>query len=540
MTSPFSAARQLALKETLQSGKLALLKQGQDTPQFFCCISGNTVGVPKDPVPALEIADRVVCIGDDVTVDFSGSYSPTDTLADQPYTISWGDGSADTNGNFPNPRDPAAETATYVGGYSSVSFFNITLEVIDSLGVSSKTRLQVYARDCTLPANPLPFPMPPAYAHPLWWAEGAIVFSDDQAWYTTDIETPAPPGSTWTRVNDWANFTPTEIHDSMLKLESNGNEYIYVSDFAGIWAHPMPPWAGDWTLKKTAAEIVAAAGVSTATHTPVLQCLAMDFTHDGWQWVTWDASASGANPVDGVVGVAHTRDGWTTIYGSWEVTRVVYDAGKTQWCQIYGIDIDHHNPSMVYCVVGWADDLGVTDESRLYKSSSYGVSWAQIDTIAAFGLHGDVWVPWAGGGSYVYWATPDRLKRSAGGGFSTIWNPAFANYAATIRLSGPIDRVDICTGTYDQELWEYRNGANVHITPDFPGPGAGHASKIWVAARSAGSKYASNVIWVGSNAALTASYIRQNIGGIQNRKDNNWIDPYVTTIAWPELREYST
>ena len=57
-TSPFTPQREAALKETIQSGKMAMLKQWVDNPQFFCCISGNTVGVAKHPVPILGISDR--------------------------------------------------------------------------------------------------------------------------------------------------------------------------------------------------------------------------------------------------------------------------------------------------------------------------------------------------------------------------------------------------------------------------------------------------------------------------------------------------
>lgn len=536
MTLPLDPATVAALKEDNQAGYLALLKQWQDTPQFFCCISGNTVGVAKDPVPILTIPDRVTCIGVNFTVSFALSWSPTASLAGTAYTLRWGDGSPPVNGNFPNPRNPALEVATKVGGYATVGHYDITIDVTDTLGATSSTRLQVYARDCTQPPNPLPFPVASTYSHPVWHAQGGIVLSDTQAWYTIDIDTGVPPGCAWTRFNDFASFTPTEVHDAMLELDSGGNEYLYVADYDRIWMHPMPPNVGNWTALATADQMATLAGVDISTHTCWLECLAIDILHDGWQWVTWVAQRTWPHAVDHIVGVAHTRDGWNSLYLSSEVTRVVYNAAWTQECRIYGIDINHDDPATVYAVVGWVNNSGVDEESRLYRSINYGATWSNIDTISTWGRHGDVWVPYAGNGAYVYWANRDRMRMSSGGGFGTVYNHGGANAFCIVRLTGPIDRTDTCLGMFDHQLWEYRNGANVHITPDMAG-GSGFADAVWCRARNAAGN-ATEVIWAGGSGG--ASRVKQNTGGVQNDKDTNWVDPIPWAIGWPELREYST
>lgn len=534
-TPPIDAATVAHLKETNQGGYLAMLKQWVDDPQFFCCISGNTVGVDKDPVPVLTIADRVVCIGVAVTVDFSLSWSPTDTLAGTPYTITWGDGSPDTNGNFPNPRNPAAETATKAAGYATAGWYTITIEVVDTLGATGITMLQIYARDCTQPANPLPFPESPSasFSHTPWVTWGQIVPSDTQVWYTLDVSVANP---VWTRVNDWASLSCTEIHSVMLELESDDNEYMYVADFSGIWMHPMPPTAGNWTLMQTATAIVAAAGVATSTHTEMLQRLAIDINNDGHQWVTWNAERTAPFAVDSYCGVAWTTDGWSSIAGSVIVATVVRDPLKTQDLNIWGIDVDQADPNKIYCAVSYMDDFAVDDECRLYRSLNGGTTWSQIDTISAWYKWADVWVPYNGSGSYVYWGNGDRIKRSTGGGFSTVYNPALANTYANVLLCGPIDDTDVCTMLLDYQLYEYRGGATTHITPDLAGAGDGYGL-ICMTRNS--SNYATSILWAGG-AASAAIQVKENTGGIQNNKDVGYVDTYPYFVAWPELREYST
>jgi hypothetical protein len=535
-TTPFAPALEAALKQTDQSGQLAILKQWIDDPQFFCCISGNTVGVAKDPVPVLFIADRVVCIGDNVTVDFSLSWSPTDTLAGQPYTIVWGDGSPDTNGNFPNPRNPAVETATYVGGYAAVGWYTITLEVTDSLGASATTALTIYARDCTQPAPGWPWTAAaPVYNHPLWDPNSAIVASDTDVYYTMNFHQAFPA---W---NAFAGAPPAfvEIHDGMLEMETTGDEYLFIADFGGIYEHPMPPAGGVWTARVTADQMATAAGVDAATHTCMCQRLAIAIGQDGWQWCTWRASRLFPHNVPYYVGVAHTRNGWASIHHSSVVASFPFNVAYTQELYIWGIDIvQNEDGRVVFAAVGYQEDAGAIESSRLYASSDYGASWVQVDSRPDYHRWPDVWVPFAGDGIDIYWGMYDTLRKSSNGGtgWATVAAIAGTSLFDYFRLAGPVDLVGVATWTIDNELYEYRHGPVTHITPDLPG--ASVINGFLVRARD-GNSYASETLIAGPLAPAT-SYIKQNTGGGQNNKEGGWADYYPACTPGPELREYST
>ncbi|MBD3268443.1 hypothetical protein GF373_17385, partial [bacterium] len=433
-TSPFSAALEASLKETVQGGELALLKQWVDDPQFFCCISGNTVGVDKDPVPVLFISDRVVCIGDNVTVDFSLCWSPTDTLAGQAYTISWGDGSPDTVGNFPNPRNAAAETATYAGGYAAEGYYNIVLEIEDSLGASASTMLQVYARDCSQPANPLPFPMP-IEREP--WIGGGMIAGDaaGKIGWTGNWEAANP---TWTEVAGGSlGYTANDIR---LKMENNV-ETMYVCSDEGIHSHPMPPNAGAWTTNiKTALQMAQAAEpLETFTVGYSLKCMHLEvsYEYEGYQWCLWQANDASNAPATGThtyVGVAHTRDNWTSIQYSKTIYELEDDFLFRNLCRGYGLAVhQHEGGQIVYAgIASYSRSLAPPDpddetKSMIYKSTNYGASWSKLEEISndtydnVGPRQGSVFCPYASNGDdYVYWAVQNNsmnmtVRRSANG-----------------------------------------------------------------------------------------------------------------------------
>jgi hypothetical protein len=533
-TTPFDAALVASLKESDQSAYLALLKQWEDNPEFFCCISGNTVGVAKDPVPILTIADRVVCIGANVTVDFSLSWSPTSTLAGQPYTITWGDGSPNTNGNFPNPRNPAAETATYVGGYAAVGYYDITLEIQDAVGAIATTRIQIYARDCTQPPNPLPFPEAPAWpGHYVWNLNGAIVPSRDYVYYTVTLNAGAP---TWVATSGAMIPAGTEINDVMLELESNGDEWIYAADFNRIYRHPMPPDVGNWTARVTAAQMVTAAGVDATKRTCICKRLAISVENDGWQWCSWQANFAWPNNVDDHFGVAHTQDGWATIEHSAIVDTITFDPAKTHRFDAFGIDIvQGNNGATVFVAAGRMDDVVVDENTRLYRSQDYGVSWSEVDSLVDQHNDPDVWVPYnsVGQGSVVYWANYKRLRKSVNGGGSWSNDIALpgASYTDTVRLCGPLNSTDIVTIIVEDELWESRSGAGTHITPDLPAANAGFGELVL--ARTV-NRFADEILWVGVGTS-----IKINDVPAQLNKEGTWAWTYPWAIGKPELREYS-
>ena len=127
MTDPFSAALITDLNEDAHAGKFRGVQGPAVSPKFFCCLSGNTVGVDKDPVPVISMSALVVCIGAAITLDYSESWSPTDTIAT--WDVDWGDGQA-SNGVWPG----AGTIAHPLGGYVAAGKYIITLTLEDTIG----------------------------------------------------------------------------------------------------------------------------------------------------------------------------------------------------------------------------------------------------------------------------------------------------------------------------------------------------------------------------------------------------------------------
>jgi hypothetical protein len=558
-TTPFGAVREANLKTTVQGGRLALLKQWQDAPQFFCCISGNTVGVDKDPVPVLTVDDRVVCINTNVTVDFSLSWSPTDSLAGQPYTIDWGDGSPDTNGNFPNPRNAAAEAETYVGGYAAVGFYDITIEVQDSLGATASYTLQVYARDCSQPANPLPFPEP-TEREP--WAAGGMIAGDagGEIYYTTDFEAANP---TWAQVAGGSlGYTPNDIR---LKMEPAG-ETMYVCSNEGIHSHPMPPDAGVWTTNlKTALNMADAAEPSEDfTSGYHVRCVRLEvsYEYEGYQWCLWQANYTSNSPATDThtyVGVAHTRDNWASIAYSITLYDLEDDFLFYNLTRGHGLGVwQHDGGQYVYASVSSyhraviRPDPDEESKTMLYKSSDYGASWSKVDEVSndhyggAIGTGprtGTVFCPYmTNAADYVYWAAENtslnmtiRKSANGGGSFSEIYEYVTGPRTHLYDITGPLNEPDIIEATLSDELGEYIAGMSLHGDP--PSTYSSYLYQIMGIERAVGSN-ATALVGVGTTTclrqwdswALGTSSGKTGIGVV-------WGTP-ITAIGKPELREY--
>jgi hypothetical protein len=522
MTLPFTAPFEASLKLPLQGGLLRLQEGAIVAPQFHCCISGTSVGVAKNPVAVLA-GIQELCVGQPFTVDFSLSWSPSDTLAGQAYTITWGDGSPNTNGNFPNPRNPAGETETKAAGYAAVGVYTVSIEVDDSTGANDFDEFQVAVIDCSAAV----------YSHPIWYSTGMMMTSDDEFYYTWNLTAAFP---TWTAFS--GGYPGTEIHDAMTELESDGNEYIYGADVLGIFSHEMPPNVGVWTTLVSSDDMVDAAGLTSGNYTCHAMRLAISYVNDGWQWCSWQAT----NPVLGTedyhVGVAHTRDGWQTIHHSSIVVTIAYDAAKTQSIEAHGVDIVQQvSGRYVYCAVKWQEDvIGANEDARLYRSADFGVTWALVDSGRTVGSC-DVWVPNSGYGGTVWFGCIDQLYKSTNNGLSFGAAGALSGITGTLRIAGPIDDTTIVTAINDDELWEKINtGAMRHMTPDMP---ASDPAQGFLSLTRDGSKNSTEVFWVGG-AYLATSRIKINDWpAAQNNKEGGYADHDPSNVVLPELREYS-
>lgn len=530
-TTPFPAALEAALKMPIQGGKLALLKQCVDVPQFFCCISGNTVGVAKDPVCVLTIPDRVVCIGDSPTVDFSRSWSPTDFLEGTPYTIHWGDGDI-TNGNFPNPRNPAAETETKPNPYVTEGFFDITMEVADTLGAGSTAILQIYVRDCTQPPNPLPWPR---YRNPHypWAADGMLVADAQQVYYTTDWSALNPAWTACAGAFPAAPENPVNIYDVQLELLNDATtELMYVAAYRGVYEHPMPPNAGTWTLKQLSTDIAVAAGVDSGDliyYTVIGMKLAISVYEDGWQWMTVECR-SNSDALTHKYIVGHTRDGWDTIQHASIVYQFARFAAETQGIDMWEISIDQESDGLfVYVPIARYDTFDGTNHSYLYKSSDYGQTWSLVDTLAGRTYGPGVIVSFSDP-EVVYWCNHTTLRKSidAGGSFATIAAiPSVTTYDY-LTTSMPLDTPDICTVVGDDHVYEWDDVALQQELPDVAGRAYGH---LVLSEEADGT--ADAVAWV-----LITRLIRENQGGAAADKDNLYGGSNCYAIGLPELRRY--
>jgi len=145
MTAPFGPVLESALKENVQGGRLSAYKGLQVRPQFFCCISGTSVGVAKDPVAVLFLSADRVCMNTAITADYSLSWSPSSTL--QTWEIDWGDGSPPSSGGPPWVPGSVAHPG---GGYALDITYTITLTVTDLAGGSGFAQIQIEVIDCTV------------------------------------------------------------------------------------------------------------------------------------------------------------------------------------------------------------------------------------------------------------------------------------------------------------------------------------------------------------------------------------------------------
>lgn len=142
MTSPFSPVLVAQLKNGIQGGTLQLATGRQIYPKFFCCISGTTVGVAKDPVAVLIVDPTEQLVLYPLTADYSHSWSPSSTLVS--WDIDWGDG------NISSGAWPGTGTESHPsGGYAMPGTYVVTLTVTDMLGATAEDEVEVTIRPPT-------------------------------------------------------------------------------------------------------------------------------------------------------------------------------------------------------------------------------------------------------------------------------------------------------------------------------------------------------------------------------------------------------
>lgn len=172
MTLPFGDDFEASLKTGPQNAKFSMTTGEIRNPDYFCCISGTSVGVAKDPVGVLALTTgRRVCTCATVTVDYSHSWSPSSTI--NTWSVAWGDG------NISNGAWPGAGTVSHPGGgpgcngYLLPGTYTITLTVTDLLGATHSTTVQIDVVDCLTFATIEMFCTTTGPGNPIWYSNDA-------------------------------------------------------------------------------------------------------------------------------------------------------------------------------------------------------------------------------------------------------------------------------------------------------------------------------------------------------------------------------
>jgi hypothetical protein len=93
------------------------------------------MGVSKQPVPKMRITPNPVCLGQDITWDFAGSFAPGSTITSR--AIDFGDGTV---------IDPAGTDGTYT--YLAVGSYTVTATVTEGTGLTQSITVEVNVIDC--------------------------------------------------------------------------------------------------------------------------------------------------------------------------------------------------------------------------------------------------------------------------------------------------------------------------------------------------------------------------------------------------------
>jgi len=280
-TTPFTVAFEADLKKPVQGGKLTLVAGHVVYPQFFCCISGNTVGVDKDPVAVITAEVQEICENAPFCVDIRLSWSPTSTIAS--YEIDWDDGNV-TNGAWP----PAGVICHPFGGYTLAGTYEVTVTVTDLLGATDSDTVEIIVLEC--PPDPPEFPV-------------VVGVKDFGPCYTEDVYAASP---IWYAMNNGLTVSGAKRPNCMLFYEyPDGRQTIFMGTFCGIYAYEwLPCGSGVWKWKISNTDILYYFGLAgdVAVHSIV-----MDPMNPGRGWASVGVG-SGANSWACLI---KTEDYWT-------------------------------------------------------------------------------------------------------------------------------------------------------------------------------------------------------------------------------------
>lgn len=461
-TTPFSAAFEAQLKQKIQGGRLEPIALHVVYPQFFCCISGNTVGVDKDPVAHISAEVREICTETPFCVDISRSWSPTSSIVT--YEVDWDDGNV-SNGAWP----PAGVVCHPFGGYALPGTYEVTVTVTDLLGATGQATVEVVAVECP-PAVP-EFPI-------------VVNIWDVGPAYVDDIYATPP---TWTLMNNGLTASRSKrIFDMLHYVMPDGRETIFAGTACGIYRYEwLPCGSGEWKWRITNTDILYYFGL---TGTVRVEKIVMDPTQPGRGFAAVGVNINGATGEAACLFIK-TDDYWESISGG----SVVYHAvGSWEWRWQSLALANHSDGQTLYYT-----------RPAVYKSTNGGASWNIVDNVnsnessivcpwyapnwddsivahAETGLFafsddfGATWTDETGvGRTYQLEAAPHRNDL-----FYIFCETEIFEYEVGVGLSS-VAKLDAADDVFDGQVLTYDSGYADYILAIGHYPGGGPMVELW-------------------------------------------------------------
>lgn len=142
-TQPLPQSLLVKLESRAQATRWsALFKEVRQFRAYCCNINSDGImGVAKQPVPIVDISPPVVCLGEDISWNLTGSYAPGSTIS--AWEIDFGDGNQDSGATI--------GTASGTHTYAAIGTYTVTIVIEEGLGKTQTVTAEINVVDCTIP-----------------------------------------------------------------------------------------------------------------------------------------------------------------------------------------------------------------------------------------------------------------------------------------------------------------------------------------------------------------------------------------------------
>lgn len=405
MTSPFAPAFEALLKGGVQGGSLRVEGRHIVYPVYHCCLSGDSVGVDKDPTALIKADTQEVCTGTPYCIDILGSYSATGTIVT--YSVDWGDGNV-SNGAWP----PGGDICHPLGGWLLDYVYTVTLTVTDLLGATGTAAIEVTVLDCVEPEPPI-----------------VIGTGSSGPYYMEDVSL-----ATVVPIDHSSLVASGSLESKCMRIYDypDGKQSIFMVTTCGIYEYQyLPVGEGHWVYLVTQADIFAEFGLGGELY---LNTLEMDMFSPGRGWCcaglltgTWPFQTPWAL-------FLVTEDYWQTF-------SVYTVLSGTPGCYVtpsFAVSPHSDGQTIYYRTACW----GAQPISRIYKSTNGGSAWTLVDS----GVGDEqcvVGIPYGSPGfddSHIYVAAHNYFRYSTNDGSS--WNSG-PSLGRAVDMQNPWQRYDV-------------------------------------------------------------------------------------------------